>query len=144
MTNRRFRAEGRPFPGKVMTTNNIKALLIIMGFAALIAGLAGLAHFASERGGNNADDADSIPSRDEYITNKFNPWYRPGDRSRFRLGVDAEAALANRQYSDQTPRWTPDGKTVIVNIGSAIYGASTTGYALWRIPKSPSRSSSVR
>ena len=137
MTNRRFRAEGRPFPGEVMTTNNIKALLIIMGFAALIAGLAGLAHFASERGGNNADDADSIPSRDEYITNKFNPWYRFDDRTRFRSHWHNEAAGGNHEVSDRTPRWTPDGKTVIVNIGSAIYGASTDGGALWRIPEGP-------
>ena len=113
--------------------NNITALCLIAGFAALIAAFAALAEFASEDDGNEASDG----GRDEYITNKFDPRYRYFDKTRFRSQGDFEASLANLQLSDRTPRWTPDSEIVIVNIGSAIYGASTAGDLLWRIPEEP-------
>lgn len=39
--------------------------------------------------------------------------------------------------ADRTPRWTPDGQALVVNLGNSIVGVNVDGSALWRIPAEP-------
>ena len=60
------------------------------------------------------------------------------------IGMDGSEELRRFQtgshLADRTPRWTPDGRMLIVNIADAIYGVDAGGSALWRIPKEPAGS----
>lgn len=45
-----------------------------------------------------------------------------------------------KQYDAvRTPRWTPDGQTLIVNVGARIFGVSVDGSSAWTIPAEPER-----
>lgn len=41
----------------------------------------------------------------------------------------------NRGTANQTPQWSADGQTIVVNIGNTIYGVDVKGTELWSIPE---------
>ena len=42
-----------------------------------------------------------------------------------------------RGYAARTPQWASTGQGIVINAGDGIYGVSTAGGELWRIPENP-------
>jgi len=52
-------------------------------------------------------------------------------------GEELRRMQTGSHLADRTPRWTPDGRMLIVNIADAIYGVKTDGSSLFPVPKEP-------